>query len=312
MLVAQAVQLFLDARVGLVSSKTAKLNRDYLAALPEFFGERPIESISLMDLRTFRKHLVERDSKYAGLGNRTNTKLSPHTIHGYVRVTRQFFKWLCAEDVIPTNPAARLEQIPIQHAVTGSKMMTDEDFERMLAASGGDAPARIRNRALLWFFRQTGCRLGGVATVTLKDLELERGRATVMEKGKGGGKMRTVYLKAETLAALREWLDLRDCLPLSTENVFTTVPNDAGMGGGGALSLKAIQWAFQKTAERAKVKGKHNPHSLRHALAKRMLVNGANLAAVSKVMGHSDIRTTHEHYGRYEDGEAQAAHEKYA
>lgn len=91
MQVAEAVQIFLDARVGLVSPKTAKLNRDYLAALPSYFGERDIKSITLADLRNFRKFLIERDSKYAGLGNRgaEQTKLSPHTIHGYIRTTRR-------------------------------------------------------------------------------------------------------------------------------------------------------------------------------------------------------------------------------
>lgn len=314
MFVAEAVQVFLDARVGLVSPKTAKLNRDYLAALPAYFGERAIDSITLMDLRAFRKHLVERDSKYAGLGGRdpNNKHLSPHTIHGYIRLIRQFFKWLFQEEIISVNPAARLEQIPISHTITASKMMTEEDFEKMLGAAVGESPERIRDRALLWFFRQTGCRLGGAVNLTMEALELERRRATVTEKGRGGGKMRTVYLKQEALDALSEWLEMRACLPLSTDRVFTTVPNDGGIGGGGVLNEKAIQWSFSAMARRGNVKGKHNPHSMRHALAKRMLRNGANLAVVSKVMGHADIRVTHEHYGQYEDAEAADAHEKFA
>jgi integrase/recombinase XerD len=313
--VSEAIQVFLDSRVGLVSSKTARINAGYLASLSRFFGPaHPLAEITLPDLRNWRKELVERDTKYGGAGRRKaqQAKLSPHTIHGHVRVIRQFFAWHLSEGVIAINPAARLEQIPLAHTVGTSRMMLDADFEKMLAASQGDAPERIRDRALLWFFRHTGARLGGAANLTMDALELDRLRATVIEKGRGGGKMRTVFFKVESASALREWLDLRAVLPLSTDRVFTTVPTDAGLGGGSALSEKSIYMALYRMAKRAGVKGRWNPHSQRHALAKRMLRNGANLAAVSKVLGHSGIRVTHDHYGEYEDGEAQDAHSRFA
>lgn len=307
MTLAEAIRLFLDSRVGLVSAKTARINADYLASLPAYFGtERAVETVTLAELRLWRKHLVERPRK-TGEG-----RLSSHTVHGHIRVVRQFFAWLTREGVLSANPAARLEQVPIAHNIASSKMMSDADFEKLLAASAGDAPERVRDRALLWWFRQTGSRLGGAAHLTLEALELERGRATVVEKGRGGGKLRTVYLKAEALAALREWLELRAVLPLTTERVFTTVPNDAGLGGGGELKESSLYMVFHRMAKRAGVTGRFNPHAQRHALAKRMLRNGANLAAVSKVLGHADIRVTHEHYGQYEDQEAYEAHTRYA
>ncbi len=314
MTIAEAIQVFLDARVGLVSPKTAKNNKQYLASLPRFFGERDVSSITLMDLRAWRKEMVERDTKYGGEGRRKveSAHLSRHTIHGHIRVIKQFFKWLYEEELLASNPAARLEQIPLDHKVGNSKMMSDEDFEKMLVAAAGEAPERVRDRALLWFFRQTGARLGGAAHLTVDALELERQRAVVIEKGRGGGKQRTVFMKEEAVNALREWLEMRACLPLSTDAVFTTVPNDAGIGGGTPMAEKSIWAALRRCARRAGVTGRSYPHAQRHALAKRMLRNGANLAAVSKVLGHTSIRVTHEHYGQYEDQEAADAHSKFA
>lgn len=311
MLVAEAIQVFLDARVGLVSPKTAKLNRDYLAALPEFFGSKLLETITLTELRAFRKHLVERDSHRGG-PNTPKQRLSPHTVHGYIRVVKQLFAWLCREEILPSNPAARLEQVPLSHGVGASKMMSDADFDKIIAASAGDAPERIRDRALLWFFRHTGARLGGAAHLTLDALELPNERATVIEKGRGGGKIRTVFFKPESVAALTEWLEMRACLPLSTDHVFTTVPNISGMGGGEILSENSIYRSMDRAAKRAGVKGRGNPHSQRHALAKRMLGNGASLGQVSRVLGHADVKITDTYYGSFSTEELKNAHNKYA
>jgi site-specific recombinase XerD len=310
-----AVRLFLDARVGIVAEKTLRLNTQALKSLIAFFGvERCLDSLTLHDLRAWRKFLIEKNCKYGGDGLRPveQKPLAPHTIHGHIRVAKQFFAWLAREEILLSNPAVRLEQIPLRHTITTAKMITDDDFAKMLAVAGGESPARIRDRALLWWFRQTGSRLGGALTLTLDALDLEHGRALVIEKGKGGGKARTVFLKQEAVDALREWLDMRACLPQLCDRVFVTVPNDAGLGGGTPLSDKALYLALSNLAKRAGVKGRYNPHAFRHALAKRMLTNGANLAAVSKVLGHADIRVTHEHYGQYEDAEAQRAHSQFA
>src|SRR5581483_3377695 len=311
--VADSVAIFLDSRVGLVTAKTARINKHYLKSLEHVFHDRDIASITLADLRDWRKMLVERPMKYGGQGRRklVQEHLSPHTVHGHVRNCKQLFRWLFEEGYIPANPAARLKQVPITHE-TSNRTMTDADFQKMLDASMGESPECVRDRALLWFFASTGCRLGGAAKLKMEHLELSCARAIVTEKGKGGGKTRTVYLKSEAIRAMHEWLLVRAQLQPTTDHAFTTVPNMAGQGGGTALCEKTIYAQFRRIAKRARVTGRFNPHALRHRLAKRMLRRGANLSAVSKVLGHSGIRVTHEFYGIYEDGEARDAHLRYA
>jgi site-specific recombinase XerD len=309
--VTESIQQFLDARHGTISPKTEEINHDYLRSLVPQWGAREITTITLQDLERWRNELSDRPNKLNRHGS-FKTKLSPHTVHGHVRVVKQFFAWLTRRGILSNNPAVDLKQVPISNQVAPSKMMTDADFEKMLAATQGDAPARIRDRAILWFLRQSGGRLGGVVNLTLENLELDRKRALVLEKGRGGGKLRYVYLKTEAVEAMREWLDMRAVLPQLCNRVFVTVPNDAGLGGGTPLSPGTIYAAYCRIAQRAKVTGKFNPHAQRHAFAKRMLRNGANLAAVSKNLGHSGIGVTHMHYGIYEDSEAADAHARYA
>lgn len=317
MLLSDAISYFLDARAGL-ASKTLRINKQYLHSLRSSLGDRDINTVTIVDLRMWRKHLIERPVKYGGDGRRpvVSEQLSPHTVHGHIRVARQFFRWLAKEELIPENIAARLEQVNISNQVPTSRMMSDDDFAKMLDASHGDAPAQIRDRAILWFLRQTGARLGGAANLLLTDLDLERRRAEVIEKGKGGGTIRLVFYKDEAVNALIEWLEMRAALPQHCANVFVTVPNQAGLGGGTPLSEESIYARYWVLRKRANAKGdlivgRTNPHSQRHAIAKRALENGANLAAVSKILGHKSIRPTGDFYGRYEDQEAQAAHEQF-
>jgi len=316
MLLSEALQYFLDARAGL-AEKTLRINRQYLFPFLHYFGDREVASFTLAELRYWRKYLIERQTKYGGKGRRKETagSLSLHTVHGYLRVLKQFFRWLLNESLIQSNPAARLEQVNLNLQVPQQRMMSQETFDKLRAVAQGNSPERIRDRALLWLFRQSGARLGGIAHMLVGDLDLQRRRAEVLEKGAGGGVRRLIYFNAEAQSALREWLEMRAVLPLHCENLFITVPNGAGMGGGNPLREGSIYAAFYRMAKRARVKLRFNPHSQRHALAKRMLDNGANLAAVSIVMGHGrgrgSVRVTGDFYGRYENSEAEAIHNRF-
>lgn len=173
----------------------------------------------------------------------------------------------------------------------------------------------VRNRAILLMFRDTGCRLCGIAGLELPNLEMEVRRALVYEKGRGGkSKARYVFFKLDTAAALGEWLDLRPVqLPLPGEDragldslfVSERYPHRG-------LSESAIASVFLRLKKQAGIKGRCNPHSFRHALAKRMLTNGASLGQVSRILGHRDVRITDATYGVFVTAELQVAHEKYA
>ena len=70
---------------------------------------------------------------------------------------------------------------------------------------------------------------------------------------------------------------------------------------------------LRETAERAGLQGnRFNPHSFRHAFARDMILNGADLSQVAALMDHTDTRITSAYYARWNYKEQQQAHNKYS
>lgn len=308
--ISDAIAMFLQARTGLVSQKTLRTNKSYLHSLADWLdGKRDLSTVTLQHLRAWRASLFAKDPSPRPKRTRPRVggKLSVHTIHGMVRTVRTFFSWLAREGILETNVAARLELPPLPKGPP--KNIAESDFWKLLDA----ARASARDTALLWFLRDTGCRLGGATHLKLRDLDVDGGTAVVWEKGRGGhGIARAVFLKPRAVAAVCAWLAVRpatcdlDGVPV-TDAVFVSERHPHR-----ALSERGIQALLKRLAKEAGVSGVSNPHSFRHGLAKRMLVNGASLGAVSQILGHSSIKTTNDSYGVFVTDELQAQHARFA
>lgn len=317
-----AITRFLDSRIGIVSVKTARINKGYLRSLVEFFGEEQmVETLTVHHLRTWRAWLFERECKYVSVGNdgtkrtwRPEEKgpLSVHTIHGMVRTCRQFFRWLHTEEILATNPAQRLELPPLPKEPP--KAISDTDIAKMLdVARASTSLSMARDVALIWFLRDTGCRLGGAATARLSDLDLDTGTVIVREKGRGGQHVaRAAFLNVDAVKAMRVWLAERPCALQLDGSPLTDAIFVNSRYPFTALTTGAIYRRIKDIAQAAGVYDHSNPHAFRHGLARRMLQNGAPLGAVSRILGHADIRTTDTFYGVYLVDELKKAHEKYA
>ena len=154
-----------------------------------------------------------------------------------------------------------------------------------------------RDFALIRFLASTNARVGGVAGLRLEDLDIENRTARVREKGRGGnGKVRAVFFDPKTAEALKKWLQIK---PESNDNrVFR-------------LTEAGIYQVLKRLARKAGINGPFNPHAFRHGFAKGVLEQGANLAQVSQMMGHSSSYVTVEYYGQFATHELKEFHDRY-
>jgi site-specific recombinase XerD len=170
-----------------------------------------------------------------------------------------------------------------------------EDLKRIVDAAKATG---LREYAFVRFLAETGCRLGGILHLKLEDMDLDLGWAVVSEKGE---KTRNVFCSPETAEALRAWLAIR---PDNKGNVVF-------VGERGSLTKSGVRSMLNRLSEKAGVTGRHNAHSFRHALARRLLFNGADMGTVSRLLGHSNIETTHDFYAIWTERELWLRYRKF-
>jgi excisionase family DNA binding protein len=133
---------------------------------------------------------------------------------------------------------------------------------------------------LLHLLAHTGIRASELCSLTLADIDLEKGAITI-ELGKGG-KKRRIGLSKAALDAIA--LFLAKCPPTSaTSPLFLN-------GHGVAFNRYNLYQLLQKIGDRAKVK--ISPHALRRAFVTINANKGRPLQMLQIACGHSKITTT--------------------
>ena len=280
--------LFLSSLDGVASPATLVWYRRRLSSLSEFLGDVHAADVTTDDLRRWRGSVCKRG-------------LAVHTLHGYVRAARRLFKWAEDEGKIGKSPARRLElpRLP-RGQVRG---IAPDDVGKILAVAAG-CP---RDLAICWFLYSTACRVGGLVSLTLADLDLDRGRARVCEKG---NKTRSVFLMPEAVEAMRAWLPSRA--------VTAGDPQDALKGQGhvflgrrGRLTPSGVYQILRRLAARAGVPAGWNPHNWRHRRLRDLQSAGMPLGLVSQIAGHASVEVTAGIYGWLSPDELQREFGKY-
>ena len=268
----------------------------HLRRLLDFLGEdAPVEEITLDDLRRFAAHLYERDYRYRNHHNRPEIEggLSIHTIHGCIRAVRFLFKFLWEEGHLPQNPAARLPLPELPAPLP--RGISLEGRAKLLAAA-----ETARDRAIVLLVSDTGCRAGELASLKLRDLDLEKGLAIVRGKK---GRVRALFLTPPTVDALREYLKERG----------EGGPEEVFLGKGGRpLTVSGLEQLMRRLKAKAGLEEPCNPHAFRHGLARDYLLDGGDMGTLSDILGHQDVKTTKMYYAVFDVKELQRAHREHS
>lgn len=307
----EATAAYLRTQSRLLSPETVKLYTNSLGHLAAL-GDVPLDTVTAQQLIGWQSGLFDIVAYDGHPLHPSGGTLSVHTIRRIVGDVRTFFNWCVSVGLLDTSPVAGMKQPAAPEPLP--KALSVRDFDRLLAAAAewhGNkwryGPAYVaRNTAILYFLASTGCRVGGLCSAERHTLDVQEDRATVevKEKGKGGGARRMVYLSATATLAVLEWLDYRP--HAAHDRLFTGIE---GKSAGRPLSPTAVRQMLTRLADRAGVRGNFNPHAFRHACAREWLQNGADLATVSQLLGHSDVRTTAKYYARWTEGELSHRHQ---
>lgn len=306
-----ALDLYYDSLIGAVSSKTVK--RYKVSLMPLFSLEptteeavitsaTPIETITLAMLNKWRGQYCAITTRYKGSVVRRKIEGGPSnaTQRTTVDGVRRFFKWLADEGYLKQSPATRLK-LPKKEKSRPKAISLSTVRLMLISAKAHSA----RDYAIMVFVWDTACRASEATGWTFADCDMEAGRGVVDGKG---NRERPIYIQDELKAALEAYLLVRPGKPKSSDAVFLSSDGQP-LGYGGIHSI------FRRTAERLQRQGYHigrwNIHSWRHGAAMQMIRNGADVATVSMLLGHSSIVVTRM-YLEWVDEELRERHRKYS
>jgi integrase/recombinase XerD len=198
---------------------------------------------------------------------------------------RGFHKFLALEGDVGADPAAAVS--PPRPPSRLPKAIGIDEVERLLeAASVGDTPASLRDRALLEVLYGAGARISEAVGLDVDDLDTEEGVVRLFGKG---SKERLVPLGSYAAQALSAYLVRgRPALAAKGRGTAAVFLNQRG----GRLSRQSAWAVLRAAAERAGLDGHLSPHTLRHSFATHLLDGGADVRVVQELLGHASVTTT--------------------
>ncbi len=229
-----------------------------------------IESLTPDDIHNFMASL--RD---IGIGARSQARL--------LSAVKAFCRYLLAEEVIETDPAANIETPKLDRTLPD--VLSVEDIDAMENAIDPDSNEGLRNLAIIELLYGSGLRVSELCDVRISRMNLDEGWLLVEGKG---SKERMVPLSPRSVSLIRQWLAERSAMTPKKGDGDILFLNRRG----GRLSRVMIFYIVRDLAERAGLGKKVSPHTLRHSFATHLLEGGASLRAIQEMLGHESLSTT--------------------
>jgi site-specific recombinase XerD len=230
-----------------------------------------LEKVSEADVRALLFH------------GRAERKWSANTAIIFHKSLFVFFRWCIVQGYIATNPVANIEKPKLEQKLP--KKFTKQDALRLLDIVYNYPYEvnfqRYRNHAIFSMFIFAGLRRNELINLKFADVDTEN-FTIFISQGKGK-KDRFVPISTALSQILNKYLEERKKRGVFCPEFFASV-NNTGLSEHG---LKHIVDILKKVSDL-----KFSVHKLRHTFATLMLEGGCDIYSLSKMMGHSDIKTT--------------------
>jgi integrase/recombinase XerC len=202
---------------------------------------------------------------------------------------RAFYRFLMRRGIVRENPASVLRAPKIAKPLP--KFLTVDEAFRVVEAPNEDAaraePLRRRDRAMLELLYGTGIRVGELAVLKLRDVDLRYASARVIGKG---NKERVVPIGRAALDALVAYLGVREVFHGKDGS---RDPEAFFLGRFGTpLTARQAQNVVRRYGALGAGRGDLHPHALRHTCATHLLDAGADLRTIQELLGHASLSTT--------------------
>jgi len=270
----EIVDRFLDAiwmERGLSQNTLGAYRADLMTLCRELAkAGKTVDAATKSDLLDFIAQRVESGAK-------------PRSTARQLSSFRRFFRYVVREGLRSNDPTVDIEMPRIGRTLP--KTLSEDEVDALLNAPNTDEPLGHRDRAMLELLYATGLRVTELINLRQSQINFNQGVLRIVGKG---DRERLIPIGDESQRWLKDFMNgprMEILLERQTDYLFPT-------RRGNRMTRQAFWHIIKRYADKAGVRKKMSPHSLRHAFATHLLNRGADLRVVQMLLGHSDLSTT--------------------
>ncbi|PKK82080.1 MAG: hypothetical protein CVT49_15485 [candidate division Zixibacteria bacterium HGW-Zixibacteria-1] len=256
---------YLRCRMMNLTPTALQADADRLRYLLKYTHSRKLEldALTVRDLQNYLLSIID--------------VISPITVNGRITVYKTFFKYLYDEGLIPMNPASGLHKL--REPIRLKDTVTPDEMVRVLTTCNRKTFFGSRDFCIILLTYDSMLRLSELLALKLSNIDLQGRLVKLYGKGR---KERYAPFSGKTAKAIYTYL-IKFRSKIEGDLLFPRL-------NGGQLKRLGGYHIIQKAGKRAGIK--LYPHLLRHSGASQYIRQGGNIAILSRILGHSSLKTT--------------------
>ena len=245
-------------------------------------SEYPDEFLQVLTPLNIRGFIAEKlDNKY-----------NPETINLTLSALSTFCNYLVKIEALTHNPLKSVIRPKEKRRLP--KFYSQRVLNDFLNTPIEDNYISMRNSLMVALIFDTGMRRAEVASLTMDNLDWDRGVFNILGKG---NKERIIPIVSALKERILDYLALREEFieelqrkgkgdEIYTNGFFLTNK------GGKSYNTFIYRTIIEELEKDKNFSGQKSPHVLRHSFATALLNNGADLNSIKNVLGHSSLAAT--------------------
>lgn len=205
-------------------------------------------------------------------------QLSARSINIKLSCIRSLYKFLQRKQEALKNPAEGLRGPKFQKPLPKN---LDVDQMAQLLELPDDDELAIRDKAMMELMYSSGLRISELVNVNINDIR--DGEIRVLGKG---SKERVVPVGRKALAAIKDWLPVREQFIYPGEIALFVSKRKT------RISVRHVRARMKEWGLKQGISTPVHPHKLRHSFASHVLESSGDLRAVQEMLGHSSLSAT--------------------
>ena len=225
---------------------------------------------------------VKKETIDAYIDSMKNSGKANSTISRNTASLRKFYQCLFLKGEIEKNPLYGIEVPRVKKKLPES--LTTREIVKLLKQPKTNDLKGIRDKAMLELLYATGIKVSELINLNTRDIDIHGG----MLNCSNGKNKRFIPVGNVAIEAMEDYLKKARSYMVKDSKVKTLFVNCSGT----PLTRQGFWKILRGYADSAGIKTEINAQTLRNSFAMHLLENGADINAVSEMLGHVDVVTT--------------------